>query len=169
MNIVIKKKKPVNQIIRVAVAILVIFAVVGIAVRITKNNPNETPGSEQSFGNILTSNSSILIPVISLRVPADSNEHVWTSALAKNIKGKTEVTVSFGRADVITENYAVEVDFLSKWKEGLGQALHYGDATGLVPVLALIAVSKVDEGLLKQIEGLCTSKGVKVVLLVPES
>jgi hypothetical protein len=168
MNIVIKKKKPPNQIIKIAIVILVIFALVGLLVRFTKNNHSEPPGPEQSLGHILTSNSSILIPIISLRVPAGSNEHVWTTALANTIKGKTEVTVSFGRADVLTENYAVEVDFLSKWKEGLGQALHYGDATGLVPVLALITLSRVDEGLLKQIEGLCTSKGVKVILLVPE-
>lgn len=169
MNLVIKKKKSVNQVVKIAVVILIVFSMVGLAVRLTKKNSNEPPGSGQSLGPILTFDAPILIPIISLKVPDDSNEHVWTNAFAITIEGKTEVAVSFGRADVITENYAVEVDFLSKWKEGLGQALHYGDATGLVPVLALITLSRVDDGLLKQIERLCTSKGVKVVLLVPES
>lgn len=168
MNIVIKKKNPVNHTIKVAAVIIVVFAIVGLIVRFTKNNHKESAVSGQSLGHILKDHSALLIQSISLKVPPDSNEYEWTNALANTIKGKPEVTVEFGRADVLTESYAVEVDFLSKWKEGLGQALHYGDVTDLVPVLALIAIDRPDEGLLKQIESLCTSKGVKVVLLVPE-
>lgn len=169
MNIVIKKKDPVTHTIRVAAVILVVFAVVGLIVRFTRDTDRESPGSGQSLGHILTASSLLLIPSIPLKVPTDSNEHQWTTALAETIRGKPEVTVEFGRADVLTENYAVEVDFLPKWKEGLGQALHYGDVTGLIPVLALIVRNTPREGLLKQIESLCTSKGVKVVLLVPET
>jgi len=40
--------------------------------------------------------------------------------------GIEEVKTSMGtRADCVLDNYAVEVDFDTKWAEGLGQALHY--------------------------------------------
>jgi hypothetical protein len=168
MNIVIKKKPHLTYTIKMAAVTLLVFAVVGLIVRFTRDADRESPGSGQSLGHILTASSSLLIPSIPLRVPTDGNEHQWTTALSETIRGKPEVSVQFGRADVLTENYAVEVDFLPKWKEGLGQALHYGDVTGLIPVLALIAREPPDEELLKQIERLCASKGVKVVLLVPE-
>lgn len=166
MNIVIKKKSPIAHTVKVAAAILVVCAVVGLIARFTRGTGSDSPDSGQARDHIVAESSSLLILSIPLRVPTDSNEHEWTTALAESIKGKTEVAVEFGRADVVNEHYAVEVDFLPKWKEGLGQALHYGDVTGLIPVLALIVREPPKEGLLKQIESLCTAKGVKVVLLV---
>ena len=64
--------------------------------------------------------------------------------------------------------YAIEVDVLSKWKEGLGQASHYGDVADAIPVLAVIAPEGSDGRLLDHIEKLCTSKGVKLIRLLPQ-
>lgn len=168
MTIIIKKKNPLTHTIKVAVATLTVFVVVGVIARYTKEESPNDGTQNQKLSQILTSTSSLLIPTIPLHVSVDAHESQWTTALAKAIGGKTEVGVEFGRADVLTESYAIEVDFLPKWKEGIGQALHYGDITHLVPVLALIAKDPPDEKLMKHIESLCTSKGVKVVLLVPQ-
>jgi len=169
MSIVIKKKKPITHGIKVAVVTVAIFVIIGLVVKLTKKSNQEIPNPSQSFTQLLTANSHLLVPSVRLHVLADAPENAWVAALSEFTGGKKEVKVDFGRADVLTESYAIEVDFLRKWKEGLGQALLYADVTNLIPVLALIAPDPVNEDLLKQIEGLCTKKGVKLILLVPDN
>lgn len=36
-----------------------------------------------------------------------------------------EVPVRYGRIDLLTSDYAIEVDKLEKFHEAIGQALHY--------------------------------------------
>lgn len=168
MNIEIKQKNALPHSIKVAAVTLAFFVAIGLFARLSRDRNQETGDSSTSLDSILADTSSILIPQISLNVPDHSKENVWISALSKKINGKSEASVDFGRADVLTETYAVEVDFFFKWKEGLGQALHYGSVTGLIPVVALITEEPPNNELLKQIESLCTSKGVKVILLVPK-
>ena len=65
----------------------------------------------------------------------DFYTNIWCSAH----NGKQEVKTSLGtRADCILPNYAVEVDFDTKWAEGLGQALHYGVQFGRQAAVLLI-------------------------------
>ena len=75
-------------------------------------------------------------PLIDL--PKTRLEAFWSAALAKALGGKEEVRISHGRIDVLTSTYAIEVDWLHKWHEGLGQAQHYGLNTGKWPAVALI-------------------------------
>ncbi len=42
------------------------------------------------------------------------------------------------RVDCLTEDYAIEFDFGSKWAEAIGQSLHYGAETGRQPGVVLI-------------------------------
>ena len=42
------------------------------------------------------------------------------------------------RVDVLTDEYAIEVDFARKWYEAVGQSLHYGAITGKKPGIVLI-------------------------------
>jgi hypothetical protein len=42
------------------------------------------------------------------------------------------------RIDCLTEEYAVEVDFDTKWAEGLGQALHYSAESGKKAAVLII-------------------------------
>jgi len=168
MSIIIKKKNPVSHAMKVAVATIAIFVVVALVARLTRKSDQQPPDPPQALGQLLTASSSLFVPSIRLHVPTDARESDWTNGLAESTGGRAEVQVDSGRADVLTENYAVEVDFLRKWKEGLGQALYYADVTDLIPVLAIIAPDRVDEDLLKQIDALCIEKGVKLVLLVSD-
>lgn len=53
--------------------------------------------------------------------------------------GMTEYRLSDNtRVDVLLEHYAVEVDFVDKFYEGVGQALYYAYMTGKQPGLVLI-------------------------------
>lgn len=58
-------------------------------------------------------------------------------AIAHN--GKTEYRLPDNtRVDVLLERYAVEVDFVNKFYQGVGQALYYAYMTGKQPGLVLI-------------------------------
>jgi hypothetical protein len=48
-------------------------------------------------------------------------------------KAKMEVPVKYGRIDLLTDDYAIEVDSLEKFHEAIGQALHYEYETGKKP------------------------------------
>ncbi len=72
-----------------------------------------------------------------------AREKVWTAALAADLGGRTTGTrLTHGRADIITGTMVIEVDFLAKYHEGIGQAWHYHRATGLQGALALIVTAK---------------------------
>jgi hypothetical protein len=78
--------------------------------------------------------------------------------------GDLEVPVKYGRVDILTHDFAVEVDRLSKFHEGIGQALHYGAETGRQPGLALFVIDpdERDREKLHYIRKLCTIYGIRV-------
>jgi len=78
-------------------------------------------------------------------------------------KAKSEVTVKYGRMDLMTGDFAIEVDRLSKFHEGIGQALHYARETGKQPGLAIFIInpSKKDLIKLKYVIKLCELHGIK--------
>ena len=50
-----------------------------------------------------------------------------------------EVTMRSGaRADCISNDYAIEVDFSNKWAEAIGQSLHYASETSLRAGIVLV-------------------------------
>jgi len=63
-------------------------------------------------------------------------EHYFRDLLAKQVGGKTEVTLPFGRADVMTDTTVWEVEPASRYPAGVRQALQYGSQTGLTAALA---------------------------------
>ena len=66
------------------------------------------------------------------------NESDWHVAFNnKVLKGRVEVVLSSGRADIVTRDDAVEVDKASKFQEGIEQALRYAKASNKKPGLAL--------------------------------
>src|SRR5690606_35333262 len=84
----------------------------------------------------------LLLPVIDLEIADASTETNWSASLARALNGQTEATIDGGRVDVLTRIYAIEVDRLDKWHEGIGQAAHYALVTKAIPVVALIVPSK---------------------------
>lgn len=107
-------------------------------------------------------------------LPSQAPEALWRDALAAELKARHEVPIEGGRIDVLTETEAIEIDWPHKWHEGLGQALHYSDATGKKPVLALISYSH-EPDLLRassrerfaMVEKYCGNHGVRLIVLFP--
>jgi len=67
--------------------------------------------------------------VITLDVKDSDHEAVWSAALAELLGGEAEYRLpDRTRVDVLTDRFAVEVDWVGKFEEGIGQALsvvHY--------------------------------------------
>jgi len=54
-------------------------------------------------------------------------EKHYQDIFAAQVGGRTEVTAGDGtRCDILTDSYAIEVDFARKWGEAIGQSLNYG-------------------------------------------
>jgi hypothetical protein len=61
-------------------------------------------------------------------------------------RAKMEVSVKYGRIDLLTDEYVVEVDRLEKFHEAIGQALHYARETGKKPAIAIFMEEDPDKG-----------------------
>lgn len=79
-------------------------------------------------------------------------------------RAKMEVSVKYGRIDLLTDEYAVEVDRLEKFHEAIGQALHYARETGKKPAIAIFMEEQRDEDKekLKYVIRLCGYYKIKV-------
>lgn len=99
--------------------------------------------------------------------PINITENHWQVALNNKVyHGKLEVPVSTGRVDIVTDTQVIEVDKVSKYQEGIEQALKYAQATGKQPVLALYIDGEPDGlELLKQADALCKEKNVSLLLI----
>ena len=170
MDIEIKQKRPISFGIKVAISVIIASVILGGLLRFTGNDIS-TPNTANTDNLIIHGiSSNMLVPIINLPVNVNAPEKDWTDALAREMNGQSEVQVDRGRVDVMTDDYAIEIDFIKKWHEGLGQAIHYGDESTRIGVLALIDGNIVHEDLkhmklLKKIERLCIKKGVKLILL----
>lgn len=77
---------------------------------------------------------------------------------------KIEVPVKYGRIDLLSDDYAIEVDRLDKFHEAIGQALHYAKETGKKPAIAFYIAERQpgDEDKLKYVTWLCGYYKIKV-------
>jgi len=59
--------------------------------------------------------------------------------LAPKYSAETEVRQWDGtRVDMVTDEYAIEVDWPRKWAEAIGQSLYYAEVTGKKPGIILL-------------------------------
>lgn len=81
----------------------------------------------------LDSNKNIMktivlsIFLLPLSLLAKQYESYYQDLFADKIGGRTEVVANDNtRCDILTSEYAIEVDFARKWAEAIGQSLNYG-------------------------------------------
>lgn len=56
---------------------------------------------------------------------------------ARYARAWTEVRTKFGRIDVVTDDFVIEVEPFTTWRHGVRQALAYAQETGKRPALAV--------------------------------
>jgi hypothetical protein len=72
-------------------------------------------------------------------------EKCYQKFFAQKIKGITEVLMPDNtRCDILTEEYAIEVDFAHKWAEAIGQSLHYAKMMNRQAAIVIVLRKKND-------------------------
>jgi len=86
----------------------------------------------------------LLFMVLTLPCYSQHYEKEFVNLIHQELGGEKEKTVYGGRVDIVTDEYAIEVEFASKWKHSIGQALWYGLQTNKAPGIVLIKKSKTE-------------------------
>tara|TARA_B100000676_G_C17628341_1_gene605291 strand:- start:23 stop:364 length:342 start_codon:yes stop_codon:yes gene_type:complete len=72
-----------------------------------------------------------------------SSENEINKAWCLGIGGNDQYITKYGTyIDCLTEQYAIETEFDYKWKEAIGQSLHYAEATNKKAAILLIKRKK---------------------------
>lgn len=70
------------------------------------------------------------------------NENEHADFIQQLIGGQREHSVESGRIDLLTDEYAFEIEWANKWKDSIGQAIWYGLQTNKKPGIILLLKSK---------------------------
>ena len=82
---------------------------------------------------------SVGVPLALLIASATLTERFHADEIAAKLGGPTEVVLlDPSRVDVLTDQWAIEVDWAPKWAESIGQSLYYAQATDREPVAILL-------------------------------
>lgn len=91
-------------------------------------------------------------------------EKVYQKVFCDHINGETEfVLQDKTRVDCLSNEYAIEVDFASKWHESIGQSLYYAIATNKkAGVLLILEDEKRDARYLKRLKKVATTNHINI-------
>ena len=85
----------------------------------------------------------------------ERNEAYYRDQWASIHGGEIEVRLTDGtRCDIVTDDYAIEVEWAQKWYEGFGQSLWYGFQLNKKPAIVMILRSKEDQKYVYRIDSL---------------
>ncbi|PHN02993.1 hypothetical protein CRP01_29765 [Flavilitoribacter nigricans DSM 23189 = NBRC 102662] len=80
----------------------------------------------------------VICSLLVVNANAQSSEDDYVELIQRQLGGEMEVAVTSGFVDLLTDEYAYEVEFSNKWKQAIGQALWYGLQTNKKPGIILI-------------------------------
>lgn len=130
-----------------------------IAIMPKRKQPNDFQKAARGFVRFLIDGAKPVDPIVT--APKQGTEAWYRDRVAKQLKGKTEVTTPSGRIDVLTKTEVIEVKQASQWKQALGQVLIYSKSyPNHQPRIHLIGDLK--QSKLTQIQQECKQFGVKV-------
>lgn len=124
---------------------------------------------EQTFGYaaflaLLVAFYSMLTMVTVADKPVKHNELYWCGVLAKKYHAEQEVRLEGGaRCDLVTDKYAIEVDWAHKKFEAIGQSLFYGMKLKKSPaIILLIRDREKDQESVDDCQMVCDKYGIKL-------
>ena len=93
------------------------------------------------------------------------NEGYYQNNFAFQIKGETEVLLDDKtRVDIVTDTFAIEVDFAEKWAESIGQSRYYSLKLNKKAGILLVINPLTDEKYLKRLISSIITENVTVWL-----
>jgi len=112
---------------------------------------------------------SFLILLLLLTITVFSqkqHEKYYQKRFAEYIHGKTEIVLDDRtRADIVTDTFAIEVDFAHKWAESIGQSLHYADMLHKKAGVLLIVNEKKDNKYIDTLMSVAIKQNITVWLI----
>jgi hypothetical protein len=92
-------------------------------------------------------------------------ESYYQTNFADTINGVREYRLFDGtRVDIVTDTFAIEVDFASKWAESIGQALYYGDMLNKKPGILLVVNGKLEDRFVARLVRVAANTGITIWL-----
>ena len=102
----------------------------------------------------------IILSLIYVNGISQEYEKDYVDLVQRELGGQKEVSVTSGYVDLLTDKYAIEVEFSNKWKQAIGQALWYGLQTHKQPGIVLIKRSVQDQKYVIQLGSALTYGGL---------
>ena len=100
---------------------------------------------------------------VSMFSQTKQKESYYQHEFAVKMDGQTEVRLSNGtRADIVTDKYAIEVDFGAKWAEAIGQSLSYGIVLEKQPGILLVLKGEDEIRFLERLMPVAIKHGIQV-------
>jgi hypothetical protein len=86
-------------------------------------------------------------------------------------QGKKEVVLEDRtRVDCLTNTHAIEIEFANKWKEAIGQSLHYSLMTSRKAGIVLIMRKPTDQKYMESLESVINKNNLLIdIWLIPAS
>ena len=107
---------------------------------------------------------TILLILIITTLQAKQKESYYQTKLCNSLGGIVEYRLDDGaRVDCLTDDYAIESDFVYKVYESVGQSLYYGYKTKRKPAVHII-IKKDDDKRLKRLMYLANKLDIKVFI-----
>lgn len=106
----------------------------------------------------------LLLMLISLTAFSQKKKEVYFQLKFANIlNGEIEVVLDDNsRLDILTDTFAIEVDFGKKWAESIGQSLYYSILTGKKAGVLLILDGKSENIFLKRLMAVAVKHDITV-------
>lgn len=96
--------------------------------------------------------------------PGYHHEPYYSAIIARATRGQAEYRLADGRrVDVLTERWAIEVEWAHKWPEAIGQATSYALATGRSPCVYLLYTGPEDDRDYALCREVCLEYGIRLV------
>lgn len=96
--------------------------------------------------------SFIIFAGFNVQSQSKISEKNYSLYIQSLIGGQREVSIPNGRVDIVTNEYAIEIEKATNWKESIGQALWYAINTNKKPAIILILESDSDYKHLVQLQ-----------------
>ena len=82
------------------------------------------------------------------------------------MKGQKEVVLDdMTRVDIVTDTFAIEVDFAEKWSQGVGQALYYAEKLNKKAGILLVVNGRLDEKYVRRLMMVAINHNITVWLM----
>lgn len=108
----------------------------------------------------------MLITSASFSQLSKMRESYYQNGFSIIMKGEKEVVLDDQtRVDIVTDTFAIEVDFAKKWAESIGQSYHYAKKLNKKPGILLIVNGYTDDRFVKILMPHAIELGITVWLM----